>query len=304
MSSETKKFKKAAKKYLESQKYRLRPSSYASYSHLLYKRIIPKIGEIKVRDFGKKNLQEFVNASLKNGYSKHGVRDCVSLIKLVLRFSAENGWCEEQIMQVTYPKRAEIMKDHFFAEDDYKRLYDYCMENSGYRTLPTLLAMVTGLRIGEVCGLRWADIDTAKGILSVERSVKRICVPGEKSVLEISEPKTASSTRIVPIPESVIPILVKERKEPEIYLSSGTEKPLEPRSYRQKYIRILDNLGIERHTFHDLRHTFASRCINHGGDARAVADILGHVNVEMTLNVYTHSTSDHRREIIERACAI
>lgn len=304
MGYETKKFKKAAKKYLESQKYRLRPSSYANYSHLLYKRIIPEIGEIKVRDFGKKDLQEFVNITLKKNYSKHGVRDCVSLIKLVLRFSAENGWCEEQIMQVTYPKKTDTKKDHLFAEDDYKRLYDYCMENSGYRTLPTLLAMVTGLRIGEVCGLRWADIDTAKGILSVERSVKRICVPGEKSVLEISEPKTASSTRIVPIPESVIPILVKERKEPEIYLSSGTEKPLEPRSYRQKYIRILDNLGIERHTFHDLRHTFASRCINHGGDARAVADILGHVNVEMTLNVYTHSTSDHRREIIERACAI
>ena len=304
MGSKTKKFKKAAKKYLEIQKLRVRPSSYANYSHLLYKRIMPIIGEIKVRDFRKKDLQEFVNTSLGSGYSRHSVRDCVSLIKLVLRFSAENGWCDEQIMQVTYPKKAEKKKEHFFTDDDYKRLYDYCVENSGYRTLPTLIAMVTGLRIGEVCGLRWADIDTDKGTLSVERSVKRICVPGEKSVLEISEPKTASSTRIVPIPEAVIPILQKERKAPGIYLSSGTEKPLEPRSYRQKYVRILDNLGIEQHTFHDLRHTFASRCISNGGDARAVADILGHVNVEMTLNVYTHSTSDHRREIMERACAL
>ena len=304
MSSETKKFKKAAKKYLESQMNRLRPSSYASYSHLLYKRIIPLIGEVKVRDFDKKKLQEFVNVSLGTGYSKHGTRDCVSLIKLVLRFSAENGWCKEQIMQVTYPKKEKVKKDHFFEEADYKRLYDYCVENSVYRTLPTLIAMVTGLRIGEVCGLKWEDVDTDKGTLSVERSVKRICVPGEKSVLEISEPKTASSIRVVPIPEAIIPILEKERKAPEIYLSSGKEKPLEPRSYRQKYIRILDSLGIEHHTFHDLRHTFASRCINHGGDARAVADILGHTNVEMTLNVYTHSTSDHCREIMERACAI
>ena len=114
MSSKTKKFKKAAKKYLEIQKFRVRPSSYANYSHLLYKRIMPIIGEIKVRDFSKKDLQEFVNASLGSGYSRHSVRDCVSLIKLVLRFSAENGWCDEQIMQITYPKKTEKKKDHFF----------------------------------------------------------------------------------------------------------------------------------------------------------------------------------------------
>lgn len=162
--------------------------------------------------------------------------------------------------------------------------------------------MTTGLRIGEVCALQYGDIDFDKLTINVERSVKRVCTPGEKSFLEISDPKTLSSIRDVPIIPDIAKLIQENRLADDVYISSGNnQKPLEPRAYRMKYNRICDELGIEHHTFHDLRHTFASRCINSGSDARTVADILGHTNVEMTLNIYTHSTDERRRTVAANA---
>lgn len=283
----------------------LRPTSYASYLHLLNQRIIPEVGEIKVSKFSNDDLQRFVDNTITSGYCKHGARDCVSIIKLVLKYGAKMGYCRLPVMDVKYPREGKKKSNHFLSDGDYKKLLSFCMENPGKKTFPILISMTTGLRIGEVCALQYGDIDFDKLTINIERSVKRVCTPGEKSVLEISDPKTLSSIREVPILPEVAKLLNEHRLADDVYISSGnSETPLEPRSYRTKYVRILDKLGIEHHTFHDLRHTFASRCINAGSDARTVADILGHTNVEMTLNVYTHSTDDRRRAVAANAIAL
>lgn len=280
----------------------LRPASYANYLYLLKKRIIPEIGEIKVSKISSNGLQRFVDNTIAAGYCKHGVRDCVSIIKLVLKYAAKMGYCRLPVMDVRYPREVKKKSNHFLSDTDYKKLLSYCMNNPGKKTFPILISMTTGLRIGEVCALQYGDIDYEKLTINIERSVKRVCTPGEKSVLEISNPKTLSSIREVPILPEVAKLLNENRLTDDVYISSGNNKtPLEPRSYRTKYIRILNKLSIEHHTFHDLRHTFASRCINAGSDARTVADILGHTNVEMTLNTYTHSTDERRRTVVKNA---
>lgn len=300
-----KRFKDVSDEYMETRKMDLRPTSYASYTHLLQRRIIPAVGEIRVKAFSDDDLQKFVNDLIAAGYCKHGVRDCVSIIKLVLKYSAKMGYCKLPVMDVKYPRDGKQKINHFLPDDDYQKLLFFCMEHPGKRSFPTLIAMTTGLRIGEVCALQYGDIDFKKLTITIDKSVKRVCVPGEKSALEISDPKTISSVRTVPILPEVARVLNENRLADDVYISSGNNKlPLEPRSYRTKYNRILDNLGIEHHKFHDLRHTFASRCINAGSDARTVADLLGHTNVEMTLNVYTHSTDDRMRAVAESAITL
>lgn len=296
------KFSDVAAEYMELHKSELRPTSYGSYMHLLERRIIPAVGEIKVAAFSTEKLQEFVNLEAAAGYGKHGIRDCVSIIKLVLKFAAKRKYCKYKIGEIKYPCPAVKKREHFLSKDDYSKLLTYCIKHPGEQTFPTLIAMTTGLRIGEVCGLKYGDVDYKNLSINVIRSVKRVCVPGEPSKLEISDPKTQSSIRIVPILPEVGKLLKDAGNSDDVYISSGRRTPLEPRSYRAKYNRILARLGIEHHTFHDLRHTFASRCINSGADARTVADILGHTNVEMTLNTYTHSTDERRRAAAMSAC--
>ena len=300
----SKKFKEVSEEYMVAHRADLRPTSYANYLHLLKQRIIPEVGEIKVSKFSNDDLQRFVDKTIAAGYCKHGARDCVSIIKLVLKYAAKMGYCRLPVMDVRYPREVKKKNNHFLQDADYKKLLTYCMENPGKKTFPILISMTTGLRIGEVCALQYGDINFEKLTINVERSVKRVCTPGEKSVLEISDPKTLSSIREVPILPEVASLLKENRLANDVYISSGNnQKPLEPRSYRTKYTRIFDKLGIEHHTFHDLRHTFASRCINAGSDARTVADILGHTNVEMTLNTYTHSTDERRRTVAANAIA-
>lgn len=296
-------FKEAAMKYMETRRKDLRPTSYASYLHLLEKRIIPEVGNIKIKKFCEKDLQFFVTRSQESGYSKHGTRDCVSIIKLVLKHGSKMGWCAAEPMEVTYSRENKKSRNRSLPDDDFKMLMNYCLAHPSKRTLPTLIAMTTGLRIGEVCALQYGDIDLENLSINISKSVKRVCTPHEKSFIEVSEPKTSSSVRTVPLLPGVSEAISKSYLGESVYISSGNDvAPLEPRTYRQKYSRLLKLLGLKPYTFHDLRHTFASRCINSGADARTVADILGHTTVEMTLNTYTHSNSDRKRQVMESAC--
>lgn len=300
-----KKFMEVAEEYMAVHKRDLRPTSYASYLHLLQKRILPSIGEIKITKITNETVQAFADNSQEEGYSKHGTRDCVSIIKLVLKYGAKKGYCKEPLMEIKYAREEKKKKQNFLSKEEYAELFNYCIQHPSKRTLPTLISMTTGLRIGEVCALRYGDIDFEKATINIERSVKRVSTPGEKSFVEISDPKTVSSIRVVPLLPEVLKAVESTRLEDDVYISSGDSRlPLEPRSYRQKYGRLLKSLGISPHTFHDLRHTFASRCINAGSDARTVADILGHANVEMTLNTYTHSTDERRRTVAANACML
>lgn len=299
------KFEDVSLEFLEMHKPNLRPTTYANYLHLLLKRILPRIGDIKIRKITNKDLQNFVNDLISDGYHKHSAKDCMGVINLVLAYGVEMGYCKAFIPKIKYPREIKKEVNHAFTDSDYKKLLKFCMENPGKKTFPTLIAMTTGLRIGEACALRYRDVDFDEMTISVERSVKRVNIPNQKGFVEVSEPKTFNSIRKVPVLPEVIKLLKDNYIGNDVYISSGnSELPLEPRTYRQKYVRMLKKLDIEHHTFHDLRHTFASRCINAGGDARTVADILGHANVEMTLGTYTHITDERRRTVAAEAVDI
>lgn len=161
-----------------------------------------------------------------------------------------------------------------------------------------LLCLYTGLRLGELCALKWTDIDFVGRTLTVNRTVQRIAVPGHmtKTILLESNPKSESSRRTIPLTSELLEILSRLKKEqPYVF---GEEQPLEPRTMQYHFKKVLDEAKIEGRTFHTLRHTFATNCVENGMDVKSLCELLGHSDIKTTLNRYVHPTMDSKRKQI------
>ena len=164
-----------------------------------------------------------------------------------------------------------------------------------------VLCISTGLRLGEICSLKWEDIDLPGKMLYVNTTVQRIAVEGEatKTVLLEGEPKSIFSKRGIPLSDEMIRLL-------SLYVDGNAKyvlnknKPMEPRTYQNKFQSYLKAAGIERKNFHMLRHTFATNCVDNGTDIKSLSEILGYSDVRITLNRYVHPTMDSRRMQIDR----
>ena len=154
-----------------------------------------------------------------------------------------------------------------------------------------------GLRIGEVCALQWKDIDLEKRILTVSKTIQRVqCRTGAKHTkLIITEPKSESSKRTIPIPDCLLPLLKQFRDNDEVSVVSGKKKPVEPRTMQYRFAKILHNADLPSFNYHSLRHLFATRCVELGFDVKTLSEILGHSSVEVTLNRYIHSDLERKR---------
>ena len=187
-------------------------------------------------------------------------------------------------------------------EAEQKTLQQYIGDNQNRSTMGTALSMTTGLRIGELCPLQWRDIDLEKRILTVSKTMQRIQCPtaSSKPKLIITNPKSESSRRQIPIPECMVSFLIKFKGKPNEYILTGTEKPIEPRAMQYRFQTILKSAKLPSVHFHALRHIFASNCIKLGFDVKALSELLGHSSVEITLNRYVHSSFDQKREYMKR----
>ena len=166
--------------------------------------------------------------------------------------------------------------------------------------LGILLSLYAGLRIGEVCALQWGDFHFDNGTVAVNKTLLRIrnMAPGAKcrTKLVIDKPKTQCSNRIIPLPEFLVPYLLAQRQGPEVYVLTGKRHFMEPRVCLERYKRVLRLAGVQPYTFHTLRHTFATRCVENGVDIKSLSEIMGHSNVTVTMQRYVHPSMDLKRE--------
>lgn len=158
-----------------------------------------------------------------------------------------------------------------------------------------LLCLFTGLRLGELCALKWSDVDWENSTLTVNRTVQRLYVEGYKTLTVLKEtlPKSEYSRREVPLSDAVLEILEKLRNDREYVF--GEDRPLEPRTVQYHFKKILKEAGMEDKNFHVLRHTFSTNCIERGVDVKSLSEILGHSDVQITLNRYVHPSMDAKR---------
>ncbi len=170
-----------------------------------------------------------------------------------------------------------------------------CVTSAGAKAA-ILLCLFTGMRLGELCALKWSDIDCINRTVTVNRTVQRISATGHisKTILMETSPKSESSKRTIPLTDPVLERLRKLKGDkPYIF---GEDKPLDPRTMQQRFKRLLKEAGVDDRNFHTLRHVFATNCIENGMDVKALSEILGHADVKITLNRYVHPTMDTKRQ--------
>ena len=183
------------------------------------------------------------------------------------------------------------------------RLEEILLSSDDRISLGILLTLHTGIRNGELCGLRWGDFDFSSGTIRICRTVERIKdltpLAERKTKVVITEPKTESSKREIPLPKTLCLYLRSHSGATDEYLLTGTDKPSEPHTLYVRYERFLRRNGFESYTFHAIRHTFATRGIASGFDAKSLSEILGHSDVTTTLRCYVHPSMDEKRNQME-----
>lgn len=182
-------------------------------------------------------------------------------------------------------------------QTEQAKLLQYLYSEMDIYKLGILLCISTGLRLGEICSLKWVDIDMCGKVLHVNTTVQRIAVEGRKSRTALLEgtPKSIFSRREIPLSENLASLLADYYDHKATYVLDA-DKPMEPRTYQNKFQNYLKRAGIEKKNFHALRHTFATNCINSGTDVKSLSELLGHSDVKITLNRYVHPTMDTKRQ--------
>jgi integrase len=174
-----------------------------------------------------------------------------------------------------------------------------------FENLGIYMCLSTGMRIGEICALKWDDIDLESCVISVNKTIQRIYImdePERHTEIIIDTPKTKNSIREIPMSKNLLRFIkpIKKLLNGEYYVLSNTENPIEPRTYRNHYKILMKELGMPALRFHGLRHSFATRCIESKCDYKTVSVLLGHSNISTTLNLYVHPNFEQKKKCIDQ----
>lgn len=280
---------------------RIKESSYANYCTKFEKHILPEFADVSCADLTAGTINAFINKKLAEGLSASYVRDIFTIFKSMLRYAQEEYHFQLSLKNVVIPKY-ERKKVEKIADDERNKLVNYLKTHVNLTALGILISLYMGLRIGEICGLTWADIDFENKVMYVKRTIQRISskTGNSKTKIVISTPKSASSYRIIAIPECILQYLIMFRNDADCYILSGTKLFIEPRTYQYRYKKMLSDASVSHHNYHQTRHSFATVCIENGFDAKTLSMILGHKNVNITLNRYVHPDYIHVRKLMNQ----
>jgi integrase len=261
----------------------LKTSTANFYVRSLKSRILPDLGKTPINKLGRYQIELFLAAKSKQ-YARNTLREFRSSLSRVLGWAVANNWIEKNPVQgIKLPKGTgkKIIRT-VLTPEQVTAIADKLKEP--YATLILFLA-VTGLRVGEAIGIQWGDFDGE--VLNVQRRIYE----GKADTL-----KTEKSKRPVPIPASLMSRLETLGRKGQWVFISANGTPVNSNNALKRYIRpVARKLGIALGGWHDLRHTLATDLINSGVSAKAVSEILGHANANITLNTYTHPAFENFR---------
>ena len=299
--------KKTIREIAEAWKEYKRPyvkqSTMAAYVLILENHVLPEFGDND--SLHEHDVQAFVLKKIERGLSVKSVKDILIVLKMVMKFGVKNEWMNHYEWDIKFPVNSQPKELEVLSVANHKKILDYVQHNFTFMSLGIYISLSTGLRIGEICALKWSDINVADGKITVQRTIERIyMVEGEKkhTQLVINTPKTVNSCREIPI-SKVLLAMVKPMKKvvnADFYVLTNEDKPTEPRTYRNYYNRLMEKLDIPKLKYHGLRHSFATRCIEAGCDYKTVSVLLGHSNISTTLNLYVHPNMEQKKRCINK----
>ncbi|MBO5156783.1 MAG: site-specific integrase [Prevotella sp.] len=281
----------------------VKQSTMAAYVLILENHIIPCFGDSD--SLHEKEVQAFVLQKLEKGLSIKSVKDILIVLKMVMKFGVKNEWMNYYEWDIKYPTTSASKELEVLSVAHHRAILNYIQSHFTFTGLGIYISLSTGLRIGEICALKWSDVNVADGTITVSRTIERIyIIEGEKKHTElvINTPKTQNSCRAIPMSKELLAMIkpLKKVVNDDFYVLTNDEHPTEPRTYRNYYNKLMAKLGIPKLKYHGLRHSFATRCIEAGCDYKTVSVLLGHSNISTTLNLYVHPNMEQKKRCISK----
>jgi integrase len=297
--------------WLQSAKLRIKESTYARYYYVVSKYILPYLGQYKINQISNAVMNQYIEGLLKYGgsdsvlgLSNKSVSDILTIVKSTLLYAKSNGYavlCDYSFLSI---KRSE-KEIRILTKDEQKRLSTFLLCQTDNYKLGVLISLYTGMRLGEVCALKWKNINLETKSIKVIETMQRIkntdLSEKRKTKVIISEPKSKCSIREIPIPACLLEIIESFYSAPNDFVLSGSAlKYVEPRNLQYHFHKYVKEVAIENVNYHSLRHTFATRCVELGFEIKSLSEILGHANVNITLNRYVHSSFELKMQNMNR----
>ena len=293
-------------------KLNLKYNTYENYRFTIKNHINGYLGKKKLTDLSPALLQNFINAEFKKGYSKKTMTITHSVLKNALNMAVYPWGLIKQnpMLYVKIPKyeaRPTTKKDlKIISLEDFDHMLEITPEGHPFY-IPLNIGFYTGMRVGEVCGLTWDDVDFSNGTITVEKQMVK-----NDGAWVYGTPKTSSSNRTIFIGQTLLAILKKHKKQQlenrmkygKLYIDSNAVCTKEdgelvtPSVVKWNTRRISNALSLS-FNFHSLRHTHATLLLENGAKMKEISERLGHSRISITMDTYSHVTDKMRNETVD-----
>lgn len=281
--------------WLDSCKIRLKISSYRKYQTIVKNHISEQLGKLPLKCVSAHTIAQFSDSLSAKHLSAETVNQILMILGMGFKFARERY--QAALPEIRFLKTFKTSM-RVFSPAEQQTLVKMLLAEGNIYSFGILLALYTGLRIGEVCALRWKDVSA--NTIHIQRTMQRVRSDSGNTEIVILPPKTSSSDRVIPIPKALLPIIEQYRKPSGNVLLQENGNIVEPRLLQRKFTKLISACGLEKANFHVLRHTFATRCIEAGVDVKTLSELLGHADVKTTLNKYVHSSFELKQSSVDK----
>ena len=281
----------------------LKESTVAKYNEYCERYIWDVLGDYDISDITNANLTQFFydlttsGGANGNGLQRSTVTSVSGILRNIRNYAKNMGYTVNYRVECVElkPKRCE---KRVFDVDEQVRLSVYLLNNMNRINLGIYLSLYTGIRLGELCALRWEDISLTERKMVISRTMQRIhhrSRETNKTKIVITSPKSESSKRVIPLTDALCEKLQPFYCEHGYLLTGDDTKFIEPRRMQYRFKTVLEECCIKDANFHALRHTFATQSMANGFDVKCLSEILGHSGVNITLGNYVHPSLETKR---------
>ena len=289
--------------WLQESTHFLKESTVAKYHEYLDYYILPKLGDMPMESITSEDAEALLRRLMNTGgndgkgLAAQTISTILNILQRIKEHALRLGYAANfSVESLKVKRRHKTLR--VFSGEEWKKLKSYLEASPSPCHAGILLAMLTGIRIGELCALGWNDVSLTMRQLHIHQTLQRIRdVSGEntRTKIIITSPKSESANRIIPLPDLLCEYLAPIRKAGTCLLTCDEKKFIEPNTMERRFKAVLKKCGLPPATFHVLRHTFATRCVEAGVDPKCLSVILGHADVSVTFNRYVHPTMETKR---------
>jgi len=285
---------------------RVKISTYSKYTSIVEGHIKTHLGKYPISSLSTPIMENFANDLITlQGLSQESVRGILTILKSILKYVKREYKEFTQNIDLIYPQCSK-KETRVLSPDEENVLLEYLFDDMTPLKFSVIFALSTGIRIGELCALKWKNISLESATVKIDATMQRVknfnTDANARTKISITDPKSATSKRIIPLSEPLIRLCEKFKSEDdEAYVTSGTrDEFFEPRRVQYFFEAAMKRLNIVGAHFHTLRHTFATRCVEVGFEIKSLSEVLGHSSTQITLERYVHSSLELKRENMKK----